>query len=203
MARAAASRSCSSQQRRRTTTLKMSGPGAPDVPDSMCRRLWLGRDPGPLWSTLNRIGRGGGDPAARERQDEAGQLVGDAVVGVVGTAPPPARRSATAGWRSSPGHRHNRFPAASGDHSRHLDPGQLVFDRVPQGVGQGPGDQVGVTHGQLDRDLATEGVPDDRRRRPGRRQPWLGKPQAARGALASGHFGWCSIPRCARGSRAH
>jgi len=36
-----------------------------------------------------------------------------------------------------------------------------MFDRVPEGVGQGPGDPVGVTHGQLDRDLAAEGVPDD------------------------------------------
>ena len=113
----------------------------------------------------------------KERQDQFGEVVGAAVVGVVGARD---HRQLTQreqpGSGLCPGHGHDRLGAAPRDQRRRPDQGQLVLDRVAQGMGQCPDDParsgvvhvadqatdpVGMAHGQVDGDLAAEGVAED------------------------------------------
>jgi hypothetical protein len=101
-------------------------------------------------------------PSMKERQDQFGEVVGAAVVGVVGARD---HRQLTQreqpGSGLCPGHGHDRLGAAPRDQRRRPDQGQLVLDRVAQGMGQCPDDPArsGVVHvadqdGQLQRVLA-------------------------------------------------
>ena len=77
----------------------------------------------------------GHDPLPKERQDEFGQVVGGAIVGVVGPGTPASSPSGDEpGGDLGPGHRHDRLPAAPRDQYRHRHEGSFAFDRVPQGM---------------------------------------------------------------------
>jgi hypothetical protein len=83
----------------------------------------------------------GEHPSTKECQNELGEVIGRAVVGVVGAR---YHYQLTSGEKPEgglgPGHRHDGLDAAPSDRQWHLDLRQLALDRITKSMCQGPSD---------------------------------------------------------------
>jgi hypothetical protein len=79
----------------------------------------------------------------KERQDQFGEVIGAAVFGIVGARDHcQLTQREQPGGGLYPGHGHDRLGAAPRGQRRRPDQGQLVLDRVAQGMGQCPDVQL-------------------------------------------------------------